>query len=207
LITQASRMGRTLFAAWHSRHAPAVEPARQWLASRRITSVRVVWKEDVRVWHPGQKWIWQPGGLGVFDPGINALSILTRIVLQPPFVTAAELSFPANREAPIAASLALTDAEGLPIAAEFDFRQTGPQSWDIVIETDAGQLTLSGGGKRLTVDGEVTANAPEAEYRALYRRFVELTSTATSDVDLMPLRLVADAFLLGRRRIVESFED
>jgi D-galactose 1-dehydrogenase len=207
LIAQASRTRKTLFAAWHSRFAPRVEPGRQWLASRRIISVRIVWKEDVRVWHPGQNWIWQPGGLGVFDPGINALSILTCILPQKLFVTAAELSFPVNREAPIAASLALTDAGGLPIAAEFDFRQTGPQSWDIVVETDAGLLTLSGGGKRLTVDGEVLADAPEAEYRGLYRRFVELTSIGAIDVDLMPLRLVADAFLLGKRKIVEGFED
>ena len=207
LIAQASRSRKTLFAAWHSRFAPAVEPSRQWLASRRINSVRIIWKEDVRVWHPGQRWIWQPGGLGVFDPGINALSILTRILPQPPFVTAAELFFPANREAPIAASLALTDAGGLPIVAEFDFRQTGPQSWDIVVDTDGGQLTLSGGGKRMAVDGKVMDDAAEAEYRVLYRRFVELTSRGASDVDLAPFRLVADAFLLGKRKIVESFED
>ena len=49
--------------------------------------------------------------------------------------------------------------------------------------------------------------AAEAEYRGLYRRFVELAATGTSDVDLTPLRLVADAFLLGRRNIVDSFED
>jgi D-galactose 1-dehydrogenase len=53
----------------------------------------------------------------------------------------------------------------------------------------------------------VLADAAEAEYRGLYRRFVELTATGTSDVDLAPLRLVADAFLLGRRRTVEPFQD
>jgi D-galactose 1-dehydrogenase len=207
LIRAAARAGRTLFATWHSRFAPAVEPARHWLAARRIRSVSIIWKEDVRVWHPGHSWIWQPGGFGVFDPGINALSILTRILPQPLFVTAAELSFPANREAPIAARLSLADAEGLPIVAEFDFRQTGPQRWDILIETDDGPLTLSSGGARLVVGGEVLVDAAEAEYRGLYRRFVELTATGASDVDLTPLRLVADAFLLGRRQIVEPFED
>ena len=207
LIAQAARVGRTLFATWHSRFAPAVEPARRWLAPRRINSVKVLWKEDVRVWHPGQNWIWEPGGLGVFDPGINALSILTRILPQPLFVTAAELSFPANREAPIAAQLSMTDAAGLPVAADFDFRQTGPQSWDILIETDEGPLTLSGGGARLIAGGEILVDAAEAEYRGLYRRFVDLTATGTSDVDLTPLRLVADAFMLGRRRIVAAFEE
>ena len=47
----------------------------------------------------------------------------------------------------------------------------------------------------------------EREYPGLYRRFVALTKTGASDVDLAPLRLVADAFLLGRRNFVEPFED
>ncbi|MHB0772583.1 Gfo/Idh/MocA family protein [Bradyrhizobium sp. 5.13L] len=207
LIAMAADAKRTLFAAWHSRHAPAVEPARQWLAECRITSVHISWKEDVRVWHPGQAWIWEPGGLGVFDPGINALSILTKILPKPVFVTAAELAFPANCQAPIAANLTLTDISGLPVTAEFDFRQTGPQSWDILVETDRGRLTLSRGGACMAVDGKVLAEAPDEEYRGLYRRFVVLAASGASDVDLTPLRLVADAFLLGKRTIVEPFVD
>ncbi|MDA9451735.1 MULTISPECIES: Gfo/Idh/MocA family protein [Bradyrhizobium] len=207
LVAMAAEAKRTLFATWHSRHAPAVEPARQWLAERRIKSVHVSWKEDVRVWHPGQGWIWEPGGLGVFDPGINALSILTKILPKPVFVTAAELAFPANCQAPIAANLTLTDIDGLAVIAEFDFRQTGPQSWDILVDTDQGRMTLSSGGARLEVDGKVLAEAPDEEYRGLYRRFVELAATGASDVDLTPLRLVADAFLLGRRTVVEPFVD
>jgi len=143
----------------------------------------------------------------VFDPGINALSILTRILPKPVFVTAAELSFPANCQAPIAANLTMTDIDGLPATAEFDFRQTGPQSWDIVVDTDRGRMTLSSGGARMAVDGKVLAEAPDEEYRGLYRRFVELAATGASDVDLTPLRLVADAFLLGKRTIVEPFVD
>ena len=207
LIALANARQRTLFATWHSRYAPAVEPARTWLSSRQIRSVRIDWKEDVRVWHPGQAWIWEPGGLGVFDPGINALSILTRILPEPVFLTEAELSFPSNRQAPIAANLSLTTASDLPIAAEFDFRQTGPQSWDIRIETDAGQLKLSLGGARMSRDDQVMIDEKEREYPGLYRRFVALTKTGASDVDLAPLRLVADAFLLGRRNFVEPFED
>ncbi|MET4066521.1 D-galactose 1-dehydrogenase [Bradyrhizobium sp. S3.2.6] len=207
LIAMASEAKRTLFATWHSRHAPAVEPAREWLAARRIKSVHINWKEDVRVWHPGQAWIWEPGGLGVFDPGINALSILTRILPRPVFVIAAELAFPANCQSPIAANLTLTDIGGLPITAEFDFRQTGPQSWDILVETDEGRMTLSRGGRIMAVDGKVVADAPDEEYRELYRRFVKLAASGTSDVDLAPLRLVADAFLLCKRNIVEPFVD
>jgi D-galactose 1-dehydrogenase len=101
----------------------------------------------------------------------------------------------------------LADAAGLPIEADFDFRQTGQQSWDIVVEAEGGPLKLSAGVARLVAGGEVLVDAAEAEYRGLYRRFVELTAHGTSDVDLTPLRLVADALMLGRRRFVEAFEE
>jgi D-galactose 1-dehydrogenase len=75
------------------------------------------------------------------------------------------------------------------------------------VETDKGRMTLSGGGRRMAVDGKAIAEAPDQEYCELYRRFVALAATGASDVDLAPLRLVADAFLLGRRTIVEPFVD
>lgn len=207
LIETADGQGLSLFATWHSRFAPAVETARALLAQRSLRSVRIEWREDVRVWHPGQAWIFEPGGLGVFDPGINALSILTRILPKPPFVTSARLDFPSNKGAPIAAEISFSDAGGLPIRAEFDFLQTGPQTWDITVETDAGDVALSEGGARLRDAGRELPVGPEAEYRGLYTRFVELIGEGRSEVDLTPLQLVADAFLLGARRVVDAFEE
>ncbi len=207
LVAAAAAGGRTLFATWHSRFAPAVEPARAFLAGRTLRAVTIEWKEDVRVWHPGQSWIWEPGGLGVFDPGINALSILTRILPHPVFVTGADLAFPANCAAPIAAEVDFADAAGLSIRAELDFLQTGPQTWDIRVDTDAGLLTLGSGGARLSLDGAPLSEAPEAEYAGIYKHFVELIGRGESDVDLAPLQLVADAFLLGRRRDVAPFAE
>jgi D-galactose 1-dehydrogenase len=141
----------------------------------------------------------------VFDAGINALSILTRILPRPFFLTQAELSFPQNRAAPIAADLVFSDDTGLPIRAEFDWRQTGPQTWDISVDTDAGRLTLSSGGSHLVHDGDILVDEKQAEYRGIYRRFVELIVNGVSDVDLSPLVHVADAFMLGRRHEVEPF--
>jgi D-galactose 1-dehydrogenase len=207
LVALAEAGGVSLFASWHSRYAPAVEAAREFLAGTRIGAMRVNWKEDVRQWHPNQEWIWQPGGLGVFDPGINALSIVTRILPCPVFATAATLEFPENRDAPIAASIAFTDAAGLDLVAEFDWRQTGRQSWDIVASTDAGEMVLSEGGAKLSVDGKLVHEQPEREYPALYERFAQIIKAGQSDVDLAPLRHVADAFMLGRRKVVEAFHD
>ncbi len=207
LAARAVANGVTLFASWHSRHAPAVEAARAFLADTRIHDMRVTWKEDVRQWHPGQDWIWEPGGLGVFDPGINALSIVTRILPRPVFATAATLEFPENRAAPIAATIRFSDADGLDLTAEFDWRQAGRQRWDIEASTDAGRMLLSEGGAKLSVDGQLLHGGPEREYAGLYRHFAGLVRAGRSDVDLAPLRHVADAFMLGRRRQVEAFHD
>ncbi|MGH1590424.1 Gfo/Idh/MocA family protein [Methylobacterium phyllosphaerae] len=207
LLREAARdRGVSLFASWHSRAAPGVEPARRWLSGRRIRSVAIAWLEDVRHWHPGQDWIWDAGGMGVFDPGINALSIATHI-LPPFFLTGATLSVPENRQAPIAADLHFADAAGTPIRARFDWRQTGPQTWDIRIETDDGPLILSRGGAALTIGGRGQPLPPKAEYRGLYDRFAALVRSGASDVDLNPLIHAADAFLRGERRTVEAFTD
>jgi D-galactose 1-dehydrogenase len=206
IIRTVADAGRILYVTWHSREAAAVEPARQWLAGRTIRRVEVNWKEDVRVWHPGQAWIWEPG-IGVFDPGINALSVITRILPRPLLMESAELRFPSNRDAPIAASLSFADSQGVPIAVEFDFDQRGPQSWDIDVETDGGHLTLSMGASQMAVDGIAQEIDDDPEYARLYRRFAECLSTRTSDADLTPFVHVADAYLLGRRTTVGVFEE
>ncbi|MCA0026677.1 MULTISPECIES: Gfo/Idh/MocA family oxidoreductase [unclassified Mesorhizobium] len=202
----ATKQGVSLFASWHSRYAPAVEAARTFLAATQIKSAAIVWKEDVRRWHPNQDWIWQPGGFGVFDPGINALSIATYI-LPAMYITSAALDFPENRDAPIAAQVAFRAANGSAVTMDLDWLQTGPQSWDILADTDAGKMVLSGGGSKLAIDGRVDHEEPEAEYPDLYRRFAEIVRAGTSDVDLAPLQHVADAFMLGKRNVVEAFFD
>ena len=205
LHAQAMTVQRSLFASWHSRHAGGVAAARAWLSGKRITGVRIDWREDIRVWHPGQEWILAAGGLGVFDPGINALSIVTDILPGPLRLDAAALVFPAGRGAPIAATLRLVHDAVAPVTAQFDFRQTGPQRWDIIVETDAGSLALHDGGARLVIAGAAQPGDGIGEYRGLYRRFAALIAAAESDCDLTPLTLVADAFLLGERIETDGF--
>lgn len=204
-VRLARDAGRTLFTTWHSREAAAVTPAREWLRGKHIQRVMVTWKEDVRVWHPGQEWIWDPG-IGVFDPGINALSVLTAILPGSLLLEKADLRFPANRAAPIAASLMFAHGAATSVSVEFDFDQRGPQSWDIVIQTSEGQLALSMGASRMAVHGHPVDVGEEPEYHRLYRRFAELIAIGQSDIDLRPFHHVADAFLMGQRTVVAPFE-
>ena len=207
LTELASKAGVTLFATWHSRFALGVEPAKQWLADKVIQSISIVWKEDVRRWHPGQAWIWEPGGFGVFDPGINALSILTEIVPGHIMVQKSVLEFPENKKQPIAASIAMRTVEGAPVSAEFDWRQEGPQTWDITVQTNAGELRLSKGGSELYIKGTEQASGPDREYAGIYERFAQLIRSRQSDTVYQPLRIVADSFLCGERKVVAPFED
>ena len=204
-LPMARRADRVLYATWHSREAAGVEPARRWIEGRTIRRVECAWKEDVRVWHPGQEWIWEPG-IGVFDPGINALSVLTHILPAPLELRSAELRFPENRAAPIAADLEYGHDEA-SVSVAFDFDQTGPQTWDIDVFAEDGQLKLSLGASKLAVDGTPVDVGDESEYARLYRRFADLVDRRECDVDLSPFNHVADAFLLGRRTIVRPFEE
>ncbi|MDI1365011.1 MAG: gfo/Idh/MocA family oxidoreductase, partial [bacterium] len=191
--------------SWLSRFAAGVPAAHAWIATRQITCVDIQWREDVRRWHPGQTWIWEAGGLGVFDPGINALSILTEIMPREVFVTDARLQVPENVQAPVAAHMAMTDIAGTQITADFDFLQTGPQTWDITVTAEDGVLRLSSGGARIEIDGQPVVQAADAEYPGLYTRFGDLIRAGKSEADVRPLALVADAFLVGRRDLVEAF--
>ena len=206
LKAEAEARGLVLMTTWHSQYNAAVDRARDLLVGETVTKLFVNWKEDVRKWHPGQAWIWQPGGFGVFDPGINALSIVTKIMPRPVFVAEAGLLVPANADSPIAATLRFAGPGHL--TAEFDWRQTGGEVWEITVETAAGRtLVLSSGGARLAVDGaEAVAETP-AEYQGIYRHFASLLAAGRAHVDARPFELVADAFLLGRRVVGEPFYD
>lgn len=206
LAAAAAARGVVLMTTWHSQYNEAVDAARDRLAGERVRRLLIEWKEDVRKWHPGQAWIWRAGGFGVFDPGINALSIAVKIMPQRLFLAAAELTVPANAEAPIAASLRFAGAGDL--RAEFDWRQSGDELWQITVETGSGHLlVLSDGGARLAVDGAEVVAAPRREYQDIYAHFAALLAARRSHVDARPFELVADAFLLGTRTTTAPFVD
>jgi D-galactose 1-dehydrogenase len=144
----------------------------------------------------------------VFDPGMNALSILTRLVPEAIYPQAAQLFIPMNRGAPIAAEVALRTDSGIGIYASFDFRETGPQRWNIDLETDEGAMHLSAGGGHLTLGEQPVPADPgslDSEYAAIYERFYDLIVRGESDVDTRPLQLVSDIFLVAKQIPVESF--
>lgn len=207
LVELARIQGVTLFASWHSRYSALVTKAKEWCAGRKLTAIRIDWKEDVRQWHPGQDWIWEVGGFGVFDPGINALSVLTEVLDKRVRLIDAALHIPANRAAPIAVDLTMATSSGVPITAEFDWRQSGSPVWQIAFEAGTDHHLFAMGCEDASPTSAADDTALSGEYPAMYRHFVELVRSGISDVDVAPLQLVADACLRGTSRPVEPFED
>jgi predicted dehydrogenase len=204
----AQAKGVTLFTTWHAQHNPAVDHAARLLAGKRIKSMSVRWHENVHKWHPGQQWIFEAGGFGVFDPGINAFSVITKIFPGAVFVRKAALEVPENAQAPIAATLELgsTVADG-PLNVSFDFRWSDDEEWTIDIETTDGQeIRLERGGAKLFVGGVEQPTQGLGEYPDIYRLFVDLIDERRSLVDVAPFRLVADCFLVASTTRVEAIK-
>ena len=211
LIALAQKLRLSLYATWHSREADKVTVAKKWLVDKRLESLKVTWKEDVRRWHPNQNWIWEPGGMGVFDPGINALSIVTEILPVNIHLSDAVLLVPENRQTPIAADLKFYHPDGAAVTATFDWRQKGEQIWTIEAVTDQGTLMLLDGGARIMVDGHKYVleddNLLSGEYPRLYAKMAALVAAGGIDMDMRPMVHVSDALSLGRRQSVAPFFD
>lgn len=207
LACLAEAQQRTLFATWHARHNDAVGAAAKALAGKTIASMEIKWHEDVRKWHPGQAWIWEAGGFGVFDPGINAFSIATAIFPGSLFVSNAKLSVSEGAQTPIAADIHFESPEcDGPLKCSLDWRRSEGEEWTIrMATTERSEVLLTDGGARLFIDGAEQAVSAIGEYPDIYRRFAELIDERRSDVDVRPLRLVADCLLVGSTERVDPF--
>jgi D-galactose 1-dehydrogenase len=209
MIEYAKKKKRVLYATWHSRYNKAVDEAKKRLKGKRVSFMRVTWKEDVNRWHPGQQWIAEPGGFGVFDPGINALSVVTKILPEPIYVEAARIEVPENWSTPIGVDIRFKRGDGAAadLSAVFDWRQRGEQTWDIDLRTaDGMEMKLSKGGSVLHVNGRLVMEAKLEEYEMIYTKFARLLKAKTSDTDYSPLQLECDAFMLAKPVVVPRFD-
>lgn len=187
-----------VFFSWHSRFAPFVAEAKDWVQGRSIKSARIIWKEDAETWHPGQHWLWQAGGFGVFDPGINALSILTELLNGPVHVSRANFQARPSDQTPVTAELNFSIGE-TSVMGTFDFRERDREIWSLTLKDTSGEtLDLYAGGAEISVNGEIRRSMPENEYAGVYEEFATLIRSGASSLDIRPLDIVADAFLIAR---------
>ncbi|MEI9903877.1 MAG: hypothetical protein WDN06_07725 [Asticcacaulis sp.] len=75
----------------------------------------------------------------------------------------------------------------------------------MLIVTDRGVLKLSWGGAQLDIDGAMVFKGEDVEYAGLYGQFARLIRAKKSDADVEPLRIVADATLIGRPHAAPAY--
>ncbi|WP_430401895.1 Gfo/Idh/MocA family protein [Hyphomonas sp.] len=202
----ADEAGVPIFASWHARFAPKMSEAVAWCQAHTLQGGSIEWFEDASKWHPGQVWLWRKGGFGVFDPGINSLSILTALYPQEWRVSDPVFEVPVNVDMPLSADFVLK-GDHAEVRAVFDFRPTTTETWSIHLEaTDGSTLDLTEGGAVMSIDRETGQRGEGNEYMSLYKHFAELVRNGQTDFDLSPLVLTEAAFALARLINIEPIE-
>ena len=205
----ADAKGVSLFASWHSRYAPAVEAARAFLASTTIKSAadHLEGRRAPLASEPG---------LDLGSPAASASSIpaSTRCRSSPTSCRAhvhhrgRRSNFPENRDAPIARRSPSATPTDLPVTCRPRLAPDRPAELGHPgRDRRRARWCCPAAARSSSIDGELVHDEPEAEYPMLYRRFAEIVRAGMSDVDLAPLQHVADAFMLGKRNVVEAFFD
>jgi predicted dehydrogenase len=207
LFDAAQNAGVALFASWHSKFAPMVDMAREWIDENGCDHFRIIWKENVLEWHPGQKWVSKSGGFGVLDPGINAFSILNAIFDLDFVFEKVSFNKPSNWETPIAASFQMRATTGLVGEVSFDWLTSGPDIWEIRFFSGSDKMVLSHGGHKMFVnDAPVKAQLPYTdEYPVLYDHFAKLLRNRISDFNITPLQFVERLYESARWNEVKAF--
>jgi D-galactose 1-dehydrogenase len=197
----AEAAGVVAFAGWHSQFAARLETAKRWLAGKTLAGGSITWREDVFKWHPGQNWLWEEGGFGVFDPGINALSMLTELVDMPVSVEAAHFDVPENVASPVAARLTLR-LGSIVFPADFSFLEKKGDVWSLNLQDSNGELFNIEHGGSDDPEGGIL----DGEYMRMYERFGALLDAGRSEFDLRPLEIVAEAFAAATIKRVAPIE-
>jgi D-galactose 1-dehydrogenase len=112
---------------------------------------------------------------------------------------------PSNCQSPIAASLQMRSGEDVQVIAELDFDHSVNEQWSIELHCNEGVMRLDAGGAQVSIDGVTQSVSEEGEYPAMYEHFARLIDAGKSDLDLQPLRIVADSFFVGSKEAVAAF--
>jgi D-galactose 1-dehydrogenase len=169
------------------------------LSEREVSRFRINWLENVERWHPGQEWIWEPKGFGVFDAGINAIAIMTKVLPKRVVVTESKVWVLQGKSAPIAAAIrgCFLDGSG-DIEICLDWRVQDDCRELLVDCSDGWKLKLSQSARSLEVAGVPLVNEDNQEYKRLYEYFASLIDQNQIDIDIEPLRLTIDAIVSAK---------
>ena len=208
LAAHAAARGRVLFTTWHSQYNAGVDAARRVPQGRRSEPEGHL--EGGRAALASRTGVdWEPGGFGVLDPGINAFSILTRILPQPVIVASCTLEIPGNPGDPDCRAGAFSALVGAGRRSDRRARlatagasRRGASTWS---RPRATTCCCGEGAPSLSSTARWWSPSRRGSTRRSTSTSPNCCARVASHVDVAPLQLVADCLMLGRRVEVESF--
>ena len=196
-----------IFSAWHSRYAPFVPEILDWVEENKCSEIEVIWCEDVRKWHPCQDWVKHRASLGVFDAGINALSIVS--ITHPTLAPKAVLfDRPGNWQTPISVKAELLSSDDTHIKVNFDWSTSRRERWQITYRAGVEWFAITQGGSGMIAsDGRRDEKVIQHyEYRGVYQDFYEAILSNQSKFDWIALQVAEDMFGVAEWRTVSAFD-
>ena len=199
IITKSKIKKKSVFFAWHSKYAKKIPLAKKWLAQNKCSKISILWKENFSKWHCGQDWIYKKDGFGVFDAGINALSILTEFFESDFHPTDVIFFKPLHWSSPVAAKFILTNKAKIKVDAFFDWRvqKNVKDIREITFLSEKNEtMKLLDGGNKIKINKKVIKKAIRytSEYTNLYLEFCKLINQKKSNLDYRPLKIVLELF-------------
>ena len=178
-----------------------------WLAGAPPARSRSSGRRTCAAGIPNQAWIRQPGGLRRLRPRDQRPLAPHRdpagAVPRRPRTSRR----PGELRDPDRGRFAMTAAQGFPVASSSTgarkARRPGTSPWR---PTGAGSTSRAAARRWPSTDARRPRHRTGST-RCIYRRFADLLAARESEVDASPLRIIADAFLIGRRETTEPFFD
>lgn len=191
----AEQKGVALITLWHSQHAPGVRAAAGQLSGRKIKKIDIYWHEDFYHYHPGQTWVTGKVAGGIFDPLVNALSIVELLINGDVKLISGSANKPQNWEAAISGKYKYAPRDGRKIAinADVGWHAGGQSHWDIKVTTVNGTVVeLTDGGANYYLNGQSQPTGATREYLQAYHHVKECLVSGQSDIILGPLQYLVD---------------
>lgn len=208
MIQLARRKNKVLFMAFHARYHPEVDAAAEELRGKQIKEINIRYSEWVLNYHDPKGWIFDPaiaGGGVLMDSGINALSIVTKVMPNIRInVVKAEFSKPSDFQVETKADVEFSFGPGEFGRLSMDWMQKGPEIRQVIFYTDKDdQYNIDIVKNRLSKNGVVLSGSKSdsralvdqrSEYRGVYEDFANHLSTNTSLVSTQELEFVKEAY-------------
>jgi predicted dehydrogenase len=202
LARAADDCGRVLFFAWHARYNPAVIAAKKYLRGREISSIHVVFKENVHHFHRQGSWVFKEGVIR--DSGVNAFSIVSELIDERVRITAVSGRVqPGTGYAAIAQANLRYDGGGIPVTFEMNWTSTDAEIRSFEIESDKGHCRIDLTRGVFSVDGSLPdiaapgSNMMRVEYELMLRDWVDCIQRRQNSCGMREMEMLSEGLTVS----------